>query len=877
MIRKLFISKLFLILWVAVGFAQTENIRIEVRDLPLNAVLLHLREKYDFHLSYSENQVARYKITASQTFSSKEETLKFLLEGLPFQLKKIDDVFVIIPEKKKTKDSPPSNQTRITGQIIEAGSSEPLPFSQIMINNQPLLSDVSGNFSFLSTDENSFRLRISHLGYYIYDTLLYAGINQQFKLYPSNFVLPEIVVQDSKVERATMVGEKAGKITINHNIARFLPGQGDNSVFNLIRLMPGIQAAGEQSEDLLIWGSYEGQNLVTFDEFTLFGLKNYNDNISVVNPFLVKNIEILKGGFETKYGNRVGGIVNITAKNGNMQKPVISLNINPTTLNGMVEIPLFGKSSLQMAYRQTYYNLYQSGDFNIFAPTRQTSGKNGNPVMHRNVTFDTEVLPDNYQFRDMNLKYSFNFDRGDQFYVSMYGGGDYFRLLADASVTREVDMTPNMGQHIKTPTVLNVNMQDEEKNRQFGASGFYNRKWSDKLVSKFVITHSDFSKKLTDDISVVNSKTQNTLNTYQINTTNTALENSLRIENILTFLNGHQLEFGAGFYNNEAQIHLNTSILTNLTNDTTHLYRSNRIFAYAQDNLPIGEHFLLKSGIRINQSLSNNQFVAEPRLSASYQFNERFKLNVSWGRYHQYIYKVANIDRSQNYTYLWVTNNTSVPLLNATHWIGELNYFKNDLTLNLQAYYKPTGNLTERVFEQRTMKRITVEGYFPYYGDSKTYGIDLFAKKEFGKHSVWASYSLSKALERFAPKNQPLPAYILAPQHQLHEFKVAGLFNVRSFYFSANYVYGSGLEILKKVFGEGANTAYNRVDVAATYKYTPKWVSGELGLSILNLFDTQNLRYANLKNFQLTKDLGDFRVYSSSVPFTPVLFLKMVF
>jgi len=437
MIRKipiLFLSLMFLFITVN---AQTQEVKVKATDMPLNQVLLLLRKNYNFKFSYSENEVAKYNVTVNKTFKSKEETLKFLFEGLPFQIRKMDDVFVIVPDKIK-KPPVENKTTMITGQVVEAGSSEPLPFSQILINNQPLTSDVSGNFSFLSTNENSFRLRISHLGYFIYDTLLYAGINKQFKLRPSSLVLPEILVQDNKVEKATLVGEKAGKISINHNIARFLPGQGDNSVFNLIRLMPGIQAAGEQSEDLLIWGSYEGQNLVTFDEFTLFGLKNYNDNISVVNPFLVKNIEILKGGFETRYGNRVGGIVNITAKNGNIKKPVLSLNVNPTTLNGMIEMPLFGKSSLQLAYRQTYYNLYQAGDFNIFAPTRQPVAKNANPVKHQNVTFDTEVLPDDYQFRDLNLKYSFNFDRGDLFNVSVYGGGDYFDLLADASVSREI-------------------------------------------------------------------------------------------------------------------------------------------------------------------------------------------------------------------------------------------------------------------------------------------------------------------------------------------------------------------------------------------------------------------------------------------------------
>jgi hypothetical protein len=48
-------------------------------------------------------------------------------------------------------------------------------------------------------------------------------------------------------------------------------------------------------------------------------------------------------------------------------------------------------------------------------------------------------------------------------------------------------------------------MLDEEKNRQFGASAFYNKKWSDKLISKIVFAHSDFSRELTDNIVVVNS------------------------------------------------------------------------------------------------------------------------------------------------------------------------------------------------------------------------------------------------------------------------------------------------------------------------------------------------------------------------------------
>ncbi len=874
MIRKTTIL-LLIILLAAVVFAQPKTIRVEANNVPLNVLLLQLRNQYDFQFSYSEDQLSRYKISVSRTFVTKDETLEFLLKDLPFQIKKKDNVFIIISDKKKQREEQRKGQTQITGQIVESGSYEPLPFSQILINNHPMIADVTGNFNYTASADSSFHVRISHLGYYVYDTLIYASNHRQYKLIPSSVKLPEVTVQNNVVEKATIVGEVNGKITLNNNISRFLPGQGDNSVFNHIRLMPGVQAAGEQSADLLIWGSYEGQSLVTFDEFTFFGLKNYNDNISVVNPFMVKTIEIFKGGFESKYGNRVGGIVNITGKNGHLQKPVFSLNINPTTINGMVELPIFKTSSLIMAYRQTYYNLYNPDDFNIFAPTRAKQGDSSKPVQLQDSKFDLSVYPDDYRFRDLNLKFSHQFDNGDQFFVSAYGGGDYFHLTADANLLRTVN--PKPGQINETPFA--VNFLNKEVNRQRGMSALYNKIWSDKLTSKFIFSHSDFSKQLTDEIQLVNTNNQSIYKKDNTSTENSAIENSFRVENIFHLLNGHQIGFGGGFYNNEAAIDFKTTMVRDTVSiNTLSKFRNNRAFVYVDDHLPIGNRLILKTGARINMTTNQVKLFIEPRINATYKLSEHLKLNASWGRYNQFVYKVANVDRDQNYSYLWVTSNESTPAINSTHWVGGINYLKNNLTVNVEAYYKMTHNISQRVFEQRFVVNKRIDGYFPYSGNAKTYGIDLFAKKDFGKHSVWASYTLSEALESIAALNKPLPGYKLAPQHQLHELKVAGLFNVRRFYFSADYVYGSGMEILRKAFTNGnSNVAYNRVDAAVTYKFTPKRFSGELGFSVLNVFDTQNLKYANFKNIQLTQELGDVRVYSDAVPFTPILFLKMVF
>ena len=135
-----------------------------------------------------------------------------------------------------------------------------------------------------------------------------------------------------------------------------------------------------------------------------------------------------------------------------------------------------------------------------------------------------------------------------------------------------------------------------------------------------------------------------------------------------------------------------------------------------------------------------------------------------------------------------------------------------------------------------------------------------------------------KALESFASANKPLPPYTLAPHHQQHELKMAAIFNIGKFYLSSDYVYGSGLELIREVFkDETDNVSYNRFDAAITYRFTPKRFSGEVGFSIINFFDTQNLKYTNLKTIQLGQEYGNVRVYSNSVPFTPVIFLKLVF
>jgi hypothetical protein len=872
MTRKIVIF-VFLLLFSVNTFPQQAEIKIEVKNKPLNEVLLTLRDQYGYQFSFSDNLLSSHRITVSKTFSSKEDAIRFLLNGIPFELKKSGEVFIIVPLKSENIAEKKKEPSHIKGQVVEAGSLEPLPFSYVLINNYAMLTDVKGSFNYTASIDSTFHLRVSHLGYFIFDTIMNTGADYRFLLWPSNEKIAEVTVKNNIVEKATLIGQKSGSMKLNPTIAKFLPGQGDNSVLNFIRLMPGIQASGEQSTDLLVWGSYEGQSQVLFDEFTLFGLKNYNDNIGVVNPLLIKNIEIFKGGFDAKYGNRVGGLVNISGKNGNLQKPVFTLNINTTTINGVLEIPLFKKSSLLIAYRQTYYNLYSKNNFNIYAPTRKLPPKDTEMPNNKRFNVDFDIYPDDYLFRDFNLKYSLNLKNDDLFYISLYGGGDKFVLSADTVISRK--------EPVKTSGKLNIpfriTINDGETNAQEGGSAFYGKNWKNGNTSVFILSQSGFTQKLSANLETKNLLTGKDYNNDQTSFENQVQELSFRNENSFTLINGHEIETGGGLFSNTSVVFNQMNLDDTLVIDNTITFKNTRAYLFFQDVLPIGEKFEIKSGLRLNYMFTNSRFYFEPRISASYKISDELKANASWGLYNQFTYKITNVDKDMNYSLLWITANNKIPVLKASHTIIGFNFFKNGFTANIEGYYKKTDNLARRYFQPKNNINQLDKGFSLYSGDAVSAGLDLFLKKDFGQHSVWISYSLGKTVERFAPVGSALPQYSPAPQDQRHELKVAGLYNLGKFYFSANYVYGSGMEIIKEAFpDQQSKVYYSRFDIAATFCFTPWGKNAEVGVSVLNLFDRQNPKYNNLKKININYELGDITYNSNSVPFTPTLFLKII-
>ena len=798
-----------------------------------------MRDKYRLQFSFNDQLLSQFSLTVNHKYDSPDEAIQSLIAGLPLTLRKLGDVFMILPEKKEVLQK----KYLLLGQIVESQSKDMLPFSHLFVNNRIIFSDQKGSFSYLSTGDSIFKVNISHLGYYNLDTVLVAGKNHQLSLVPSRIGIGEIVIKNKTTDRSTQIGNKPGAMKINHLVARYLSGNDDNSIFTLLRLMPGILASSEQSNGLIIWGAYEGHSQILLDGFTIWGLKSFNDDIDAVNPLIAKEIEVYKGGYDVSYGDRIGGIVRIAGKSGGTSKPSINLNINNVTLNGMAEVPLGKKSSLLMSFRQTYYNLYHNKNIGIGNNQYQSALYNKSKP-----NIDFTVFPD-YNYRDANLKFTTRSDSGEVFYISLLGGEDRFKYTIN---------------HLSnTRSLFKIN---SEINNQFGASSFYGRTWKNGNISNFSASWSSLEMDISDIQQYINTSNNFAIKHDNL-THNMISEVTGRMDNFITLNKSHLLEAGIGYDMNDVVLSADSSGI-NQTKMNTLVGRFN---GYLQDHLTLSGGVDVKFGLRADYPFNLDRFYVQPRISTSIQLTESTKLNVAWGLYNQFITKSSVVDDLGNHRYFWTScNNKDIPVLKAVHWVAGSSYHNNDLTISIEAYYKNIDGMTRFINRNQHFRNLI------YKGEGRSYGLDVFVKKDYRGHSACVSYTLSKTEELFPyyPNNK----YRISPQDQRHEVKAAVLFNVKKFNFTANYVYGSGFPLSTGTFSNPSyvDPDYNRMDVSVNYKFKLKMVTCETGVSILNLFNSQNIRYSNFERVPVDQS-GSLNIYSEALPFSPRVSLRLIY
>lgn len=804
---------------------RSQEIVISVTNKPLNDVLADLKNNYGVQFSFNTSLLSKCKITENATFKNSDEAIIKLLTYCNLDFEKSGDVYIIFESKKPiSKPNLKKKQFVFSGKILDNSNGESLPYSNILINSTGFCSDVNGNFSFKATD-SLIRIQVSHLGYFLLDSNICGGSNIKILMKPATIELKEIIVKSDSNISKIHIGEKPGFIKLNKRMVTFMTGSNENTIFDLLRLQPGIMAAGEQSHDYRIWGSYNGQNLILLDGIPLFNISAGNENIGPVNSLLIKDVEVCKAGFNAETGGKVGGLVTITGKTGVGDSLYTDINVNNLSASGIVNIPISNDFSVQTAFRKTFYNLFNTQ--NLFSVNNK----------EKYDVFDSKL-----SFIDLNIKA-----------VGKNKNGDVFSLNLSGSIDNSLD---NYYEGFEVSKYL---IDNEKRQKQFSGGLNYNKCWKTAGATDFSVYFSGMKSEMDYSTYYYDpSQTGHYLNQHSSILTSIS---DFSIKSAHSFVSGkiNSVNLGIGLTRNSESFGMQEEPL----DESSYSENQFLLSAYIKDKISVSKTISIQPGFRTDFHVQSSRIFLQPRFQATIKPTKKLSFNLAWGKYNQFITENSLMDPLGNYFYYWGIVNDKTPALESYHNIFGTSYSFGNSLISVEGFFKNINNLT-RFFTSTTENELLVS-----HGKAKAYGCDVYLKRTIRKHEFWISYTLSKTSEHFDYFTGS--DFQQAPHDQRHEIKGAGLLNFHPWYFSVNYVYGSGFPNISNLESISLEkiVPYKRLDLAVMYKFTTKKFKLETGFSIINVLNIYNVRYNNFSSFPDEKI-----IYQRAMPFTPSLFLN---
>lgn len=349
-----------------------KKISLSLKKQSLKNVLKEIQRKSGVHVFYTRNMLQG---NPKVSLRSEEESLGKLLDRLlkPQELDYWATGTYIILQKKKRSPIVES----VSGQVTDAGSGEPLPGVNVV---------VEGTSSGTATTVNGkFELSVKSLQ----DTLIFSFIGYQSQIIPINgrttinvALQPETVAGEELVVVGYGTQEKAA-VTGSISSVKSEDLESINTTdlsTGLAGRLPGLRVKQNSSEP----GSFDtnfdirgfGDPLIVVD-----GMEMKKRDFSRLDPNIIEDITILKDASASVYGVKAAnGVVLVTTKQGEKGKPTI-------TYSGNYEMRSFTKTPEPMtAYQFAVYtteselNQGKSPNQTTFKPEGIENYNNGSNV-----------------------------------------------------------------------------------------------------------------------------------------------------------------------------------------------------------------------------------------------------------------------------------------------------------------------------------------------------------------------------------------------------------------------------------------------------------------------------------------------------------------
>ncbi len=781
----------------------------------------------------------------------------------------------------------------ISGTIRDSITGETLIYANIIIegSNHGATTNKDGFFVIIDAPSEQHTLLVSYMGYeskkISYDNTKTENQKLDIQLKPISIVTDDVTVVAEQY-KIWKTADEVSQITLSPKQLIILPKLGEVDIFRSLQLLPGVSGISDGSSGLYVRGGTPDQNLILLDGMTVYHVDHFFGFFSAFNADAVKDVQFYKGGFSAKYGGRMSSVVDLTGKTGSVNKFKLNVGLSSLSLSGVAEIPVFDKGSILISARRSYSDIIQT-DFYQSIYGFLSGGDESEPRINgRGEVMEQSMMPSFY-FYDLNAKFSYQLTSKDFISFSFYNGED------NLDESQEPKSMGGPGGNTSLQRFTN----DYTNWGNLGGSAKWSRQWNDRLYSNFLVSATDYFNIRNSERGFTSTDDGNTSGflgtSFKSVEDNNVSDFTVRLDNEWKLSNIHKLSFGLWYSD------VNTSFLMTRNDSLTILDRnsgSSQLALYFSDKIKMFSPLTVDIGGRLTGYEGTGSLYFEPRFSAIYSLTNNFRLKGSWGQYYQFINHITNENVLEGTRDFWMVADEYLKPGFATHYILGAEFQTNDYLFSIEGYYKDLENLVE--FNQRistsrgrepgTAPTTLVEENF-FIGNGYSKGIEFLIQKKAGDFNGWISYTLGQVEYTFPEFNDGLA--FPASHDRRHEVNLVAAYKIGNWNLSASWVYATGkaytapesqyyLTMLDgdeyaytHVSDKNTNRLpdYHRLDLSGTYSFNFKTYSGDVGLSIYNLYDNKNVWYREY-------DLETTPIVVTDVTMlgiTPTLFIKLYF
>jgi len=815
--------------------------------------------------SISENDLSNDGIESlfSQIYLTHKTNIGNSAIDYAFIKEKFKQQNVLVKLQKGKEDQPPvyvgppkSFVFTLSGIIKDAQTGEALPFATVYVKGSSIgaTTNADGYFTMHKVPTDTSTICISYIGYDKKElklSPLMSKINLVISINPSLLQLQEVVISAEREDIMQIKSDEISTIKMTPKELEQLPNAGEKDIMRSFQLMPGISASNESSSGLYVRGGTPDQNLIIYDGFTIYHVDHLYGFYSAFNSNAIKDVQLYKGGFESRFGGRLSSVTEITGKDGNQNNFNIGGEISLLSFNAYAEVPIGEKFTSIFTYRRSYKGLLYNEIFDSFneeLATQNTSPQGGSG------RFSSQQTTVSSYFYDLNGKFTYKPTDKDIISLSIFNGTDHL----------------DNGYEINTPQRLadmgidfDMKISDLTNYGNFGSGLKWSRKWSPKLYGNTTLSYSNYySDRVMARTGSVTppSGEGRTINSGNFEENN-LVDYSLKSDYQYDLSNSVQFKFGV--FGTQYDIKYDF-----IQNDTVTILNKHDLGflsgGYLQGSIKLFNNKLkINPGLRSSYYELTEKMYYEPRLSANYKINDKLTIKGAWGKYYQFANKITREDISTGSKEFWtLSNGDNIPVGSSIHYIAGLSYEVPKYLFSIEGYYKKLNGLSEYSLRYDVSNQGVnyEENFFNGLGYSR--GIEFLAQKKTGKIKGWVSYTLGEAKNQF---NVYGSDYFSANQDVTHEFKAVAIYSYKKWDFSATWIYATGrpytapsgaysIELLdgttQDYFSVTSKNSlrlpdYHRMDISANYKIfiSSKREIGYIGLSLFNLYNHTNTWY----------------------------------